>query len=173
MRPFIISTSSMPLLLNAVTSRLRIAISSPSSGSAASMMIRRHCSVIAVPYRYSLYEEQFVKGGIRRLSTMNNMQDIQVLIIDPHQLARDGLRLLLVGEAYEVVSATSWQHDIAANAAQEHRSYTTSRDMILPDRIQLCGPWYLGQLQRLWEQPPQSGSLCRRAVVRRQPDREV
>ena len=35
------------------------------------------------------------------------MQDIQVLIVDPHQLAREGLRLLLAGEAYEVVCATT------------------------------------------------------------------
>src|ERR1700730_16076565 len=35
------------------------------------------------------------------------MDDIQVLIVDPHQLAREGLRLLLAGEAYEVVCATT------------------------------------------------------------------
>jgi two-component system, NarL family, nitrate/nitrite response regulator NarL len=35
------------------------------------------------------------------------MQDIQVLIVDAHQLARAGLRLLLAGEAYEVVCATT------------------------------------------------------------------
>ena len=35
------------------------------------------------------------------------MQNIQVLIVDPHQLTREGLRLLLAGEAYEVVCATT------------------------------------------------------------------
>jgi DNA-binding NarL/FixJ family response regulator len=35
------------------------------------------------------------------------MDDIQVLIVDPHQLAREGLRLLLAGEAYEVVCTTT------------------------------------------------------------------
>jgi CheY-like chemotaxis protein len=35
------------------------------------------------------------------------MDDIQVLIVDPHQLAREGLRLLLAGEAYAVVCATT------------------------------------------------------------------
>ena len=35
------------------------------------------------------------------------MQDIDVLIVDPHQLAREGLRLLLAGEAYEAVCATT------------------------------------------------------------------
>jgi DNA-binding NarL/FixJ family response regulator len=35
------------------------------------------------------------------------MQTIEVLIVDPHQLAREGLRLLLAGEAFEVVSATA------------------------------------------------------------------
>src|SRR5438270_13820511 len=36
-----------------------------------------------------------------------NMQDIDVLIVDPHQLVREGLRLLLASEAYEVVCATT------------------------------------------------------------------
>jgi two-component system nitrate/nitrite response regulator NarL len=34
------------------------------------------------------------------------MQGNQVLVIDPHQLSRDGLKLLLVGEAFDVVGAT-------------------------------------------------------------------
>src|SRR5882724_3461873 len=35
------------------------------------------------------------------------MTGIQVLIVDPHELAREGLRLLLAGEDYEVIGATA------------------------------------------------------------------
>src|SRR5205823_4991955 len=35
------------------------------------------------------------------------MQNIQVAIVDAHQLSREGLKALLAGGAYEVISATT------------------------------------------------------------------
>ena len=35
----------------------------------------------------------------------DDMPGIQVLIVDPHQLSREGLRLLLAGETHDVIGA--------------------------------------------------------------------
>ena len=46
------------------------------------------------------------------------MNDTKILLVDPHQLSREGLKLLLAGEGYDVVGATRSLDE--ARAAIEH-----------------------------------------------------